>query len=221
MYPFFFSFFFFFVISITAEYLPYATHGTTSFFLFYFYSKNSNLVAMVVLPIYRRYVCKICTKRRYCLLDIWRRHMYIRLVPMRMMGSRTHARTRAIFSRRGFFCLFWQMWWSHVCMRGGGGGGGRRGMMMMMMMMFSTFLSQVVGPMWLRNKRVRLLSCNQVHVYNPVQLHLMHPESLLESIFDGKLMPSPRPPFSLRRGCREGRLIIQNSDIHVPKRTNK
>lgn len=66
---------------------------------------------------------------------------------------------------------------------------------MMMMMMFSTFLSQVVGPMWLRNKRVRLLSCNQVHVrYTPVQLHLMHPESLLESIFDGKLMPSPRLP---------------------------
>lgn len=29
--------------------------------------------------------------------------MYVRLVPMRMMGSRTHARTRAIFSRRGFF----------------------------------------------------------------------------------------------------------------------
>lgn len=55
-------------------------------------------------------------------------------------------------------------------------------------------LSQVVGPMWLRNKRVRLLSCNQVHVYTPVQLHLMHPESLLESIFDGKLMPSPRLP---------------------------
>lgn len=49
-------------------------------------------------------------------------------------------------------------------------------------------------PMWLRNKRVRLLSCNQVHVYTPVQLHLMHPESLLESIFDGKLMPSPRLP---------------------------
>lgn len=66
--------------------------------------------------------------------------------------------------------------------------------MMTMMMMFSTFLSQVVGPMWLRNKRVRLLSCNQVHVYTPVQLHLMHPESLLESIFDGKLMPSPRLP---------------------------
>lgn len=87
-----------------------------------------------------------------------------------------------------------------------------------MMMMFSTFLSQVLGPMWLRNKRVRLLSCNQVHVYTPVQLHLMHPESLLESIFDGKLMPTS---FSLRRGCREGRLIIQNSDIHVPKRTNK
>lgn len=65
---------------------------------------------------------------------------------------------------------------------------------MMMMMMFSTFLSQVVGPMWLRKKRVRLLSCNQVHVYIPVQLHLMHPESLLESIFDGKLMPSPRLP---------------------------
>lgn len=63
-----------------------------------------------------------------------------------------------------------------------------------MMMMFSTFLSQVVGPMWLKNKRVRLLSCNQVHVYTPVQLHLMHPESLLESIFDGKLMPSPRLP---------------------------
>lgn len=54
--------------------------------------------------------------------------------------------------------------------------------MMMIMMMFSTFLSQVVGPMWLRNTRVRLLSCNQVHV------------SLLESIFDGKLMPSPRLP---------------------------
>lgn len=75
-------------------------------------------------------------------------------------------------------------------MRGGGGGGGGRGMMMIMMM-FSTFLSQVVGPMWLRNKRVRLLSCNQVHVYTPVQ---MHPESLLESIFDGKLMLSPRLP---------------------------
>lgn len=32
--------------------------------------------------------------------------MYVRLVPMRMMGSRTHARTRAIFSRKGVFCLF-------------------------------------------------------------------------------------------------------------------
>lgn len=29
--------------------------------------------------------------------------MYVRLVPMRMMESRTHARTRAVFSRRGFF----------------------------------------------------------------------------------------------------------------------
>lgn len=32
--------------------------------------------------------------------------MYIRLVPMRMMGSRTHARTRAVFSRRGVFLVF-------------------------------------------------------------------------------------------------------------------
>lgn len=31
--------------------------------------------------------------------------MYVRLVPMRMMESRTHARTRAVFSR-SFFCLF-------------------------------------------------------------------------------------------------------------------
>lgn len=29
--------------------------------------------------------------------------MYVRLVPMRMMGSRTHVRTRATFSRRFFF----------------------------------------------------------------------------------------------------------------------
>lgn len=32
--------------------------------------------------------------------------MYVRLVPMGMMGSRTHARTRAIFSGRGVFGLF-------------------------------------------------------------------------------------------------------------------
>lgn len=33
--------------------------------------------------------------------------MYVRLVPMRMMESRTHARTRAVFfGERGFFGLF-------------------------------------------------------------------------------------------------------------------
>lgn len=32
--------------------------------------------------------------------------MYVRLVPMRIMGSRTHARTRAIFSRRWGFFVF-------------------------------------------------------------------------------------------------------------------
>lgn len=33
--------------------------------------------------------------------------MYVRLVPMRMMESRTHARTRAIFfGEGGFFGLF-------------------------------------------------------------------------------------------------------------------
>lgn len=33
--------------------------------------------------------------------------MYVRLVPMRMMESRTHARTRAMFSGKGgFFGLF-------------------------------------------------------------------------------------------------------------------
>lgn len=33
--------------------------------------------------------------------------MYVRLVPMRMMGSRTHARTRAVFFGEGvFFGLF-------------------------------------------------------------------------------------------------------------------
>lgn len=33
--------------------------------------------------------------------------MYVRLVPMRMMGSRTHARTRAVFlGEGGFFGLF-------------------------------------------------------------------------------------------------------------------
>lgn len=32
--------------------------------------------------------------------------MYIRLVPMRMMESRTHARTRAVFSGKGGFLVF-------------------------------------------------------------------------------------------------------------------
>lgn len=33
--------------------------------------------------------------------------MYVRLVPIRMMGSRTHARTRAVFfGEGGFFGLF-------------------------------------------------------------------------------------------------------------------
>lgn len=33
--------------------------------------------------------------------------MYVRLVPMRMMGSHTHARTRAVFfGEGGFFSLF-------------------------------------------------------------------------------------------------------------------
>jgi len=109
------------------EYVAYATHGMISLF-FCFYSKKKLFgVAMVVLPIYRRYVCKVCTKRMYCLLDKWRRHMYVRLVPMRMMGSRTHARTRAMFSRRWVFFVFLVKWWSHVCMRGGGGGGRGRG----------------------------------------------------------------------------------------------
>lgn len=35
-----------------------------------------------------------------------RRHMYVRLVPMRMMGSRTHARTRAVFFEEGGFLVF-------------------------------------------------------------------------------------------------------------------
>lgn len=48
-------------------------------------------------------MCKVCTKRMYCLLDKWMRHMYVRLVPMGMMESRTHART---FEEVGFFCLF-------------------------------------------------------------------------------------------------------------------
>lgn len=33
--------------------------------------------------------------------------MYVRLMPMRMMGSRTHTRTRAVFfGEGGFFGLF-------------------------------------------------------------------------------------------------------------------
>lgn len=78
-----------------------------SFFLFLLENKKLFGVAMVVLLIYRRYVCIVCTKRMYCLLDKWRRHMYFRLVPMRMMESR-YARTHAggFFEEVGFFCLF-------------------------------------------------------------------------------------------------------------------
>lgn len=107
-------------------------------------------------------------------------------------------------------------------MRGGGAGGGGGSGRGMMMMMFSTFLSQVVGPMWLRNERVRLLSCNRagtcIHsgTTSPYASRVTARINIWWQI-DAVSATS----FSLRRGCREGRLIIQNSDIHVPKRTNK
>lgn len=45
--------------------------------------------------------------RTACLMNVPpRRHMYVRLVPMRMMGSRRHARTRAVLSRRWGFFVF-------------------------------------------------------------------------------------------------------------------
>lgn len=46
----------------------YVMQPMVRFFFVLFLLENKKLfgVAMVVLPIYRRYICKVCTKRRYC-----------------------------------------------------------------------------------------------------------------------------------------------------------